>query len=66
MPEAILCKDCMQPVNKETEQYVVIDKGTDRHPEALAHVACEQKRAAQGIGFDDWLHKLRDLFDRRR
>ena len=59
MPEAVLCKDCKQSINKEVDQYVVIEKGTDRYPETLAHVACEQKRAASGIGLDEWLRKLR-------
>jgi len=60
MPEVILCKDCKQRINKETDQYVVIEKGTDKHPELLAHVACEQKRAtAGGFGIDEWLRKLR-------
>jgi hypothetical protein len=60
MPEVILCKDCKQPINKETDQYVLLEKGTDRYPEVLAHVACEQKRAtASGFGIDEWLRKLR-------
>jgi hypothetical protein len=37
----------------------VIEKGNDRYPETLAHVTCEQKRAASGIGLDEWLRKLR-------
>jgi hypothetical protein len=59
MPEIVLCKDCKQPINKEVDQYVIIEKGTDRYPEVLAHVACEQKRAAAGLGLDEWLRKLR-------
>lgn len=66
MPEAVLCRDCRQPVIKDTEQYVVIEKGTDRYPETLAHVACEQKRAGHGIGFEEWFQKLRNVFDRTR
>ena len=26
MPEVILCRHCKQPINKETDQYVVIEK----------------------------------------
>jgi hypothetical protein len=59
MPEVVLCKDCKQSINKETDQYVTIEKGTDRYPEVLAHVACEQKRTAAGLGLDEWLRKLR-------
>jgi hypothetical protein len=43
MPEVILCRYCKQSINKEADQYVVIEKGSDRRPETLAHVACEQK-----------------------
>jgi hypothetical protein len=57
MPEVILCKRCKQSINKETDQYVVLEKGTDRDPEALAHVACEQKRPAV-FGFDDWVRRF--------
>jgi hypothetical protein len=49
---------CKQVLNKDVEQYVVIDKGTDRHPEVLAHTACEQKRPST-FGIDDWLRTLR-------
>ena len=59
MPEVVLCKDCKQSINKEVDQYVILEKGTDRYPEVLAHVACEQKRAAGGLGLDEWLRKLR-------
>ena len=59
MPETILCRVCKQPINKEIDQYVIIEKGTDRYPEVLAHVACEQKRSAAGFGLDDLLKKLR-------
>ena len=52
MPEVILCKDCKQSINKEADQYVMIEKATDRYPEVLAHVACEQKRATAGLGID--------------
>jgi hypothetical protein len=45
MPGLILCRYCKQPINKETDQYVVIEKGTERHPEALAHVRCETKES---------------------
>jgi len=44
MPEVLLCRYCKHSINKESEEYVVIEKGSDRLPEALAHVACEQKR----------------------
>jgi hypothetical protein len=43
MPEVILCRYCKQSINKEADQYVVIEKGSDKRPEALAHAACEQK-----------------------
>jgi hypothetical protein len=59
MPETILCRECKQPINKEVDQYVIIEKGTDRYPEVLAHVACEQKRLGVGFGLDDLLKKLR-------
>ena len=59
MPEVVLCKDCKQSINKEVDQYVVIEKGNERYPETIAHGICEQKRAASGIGFDEWLRKLR-------
>jgi hypothetical protein len=58
MPEITLCKDCKQPINKEADQYVLIEKGTDRYPEVLAHVTCEQKHGATRAGFDEWLRKL--------
>ena len=50
MPEAVLCKDCKQSINKEVDQYVVIEKGNERYPETIAHVICEQKRASSGMG----------------
>ena len=56
-PEIILCKYCKQSINKETDQYVVIQKGTDRYPESLAHVACEQKGPA--LALDEWIRKFR-------
>jgi hypothetical protein len=59
MPEVVLCKDCKQSINKEVDQYVVIEKGNERYPETIAHVICEQKRAASEIGFNEWLRKLR-------
>jgi hypothetical protein len=59
MPEVVLCKDCKQSIKKEVDQYVVIEKENERYPETLAHVICEQKRAAPGVGFDEWLKKLR-------
>jgi hypothetical protein len=61
MPEVVLCCDCKQPINKETDGYVVIKKTTDNYPEVLAHVACEQKRASSGPRtiFDDLLKGLR-------
>jgi hypothetical protein len=52
MPEVILCKDCKQSINKEVDQYVILERGTDRYPEVLAHAACEQKRATAGLGID--------------
>jgi hypothetical protein len=27
MPEVVLCKDCKQSINKETDQYVTIREG---------------------------------------
>jgi hypothetical protein len=59
MPEVILCKDCKRSINKEVDQYVVIEKDTDRYPEVLAHVACEQKRSTAGMGLDELLRGLR-------
>jgi hypothetical protein len=41
------------------DQYIIIEKGTDRYPEVVAHATCEQKRAAAGLGLDQWLRKLR-------
>jgi len=58
MPEVVLCKYCKQPINKESDEYIVIEKGTDRLPEALAHVTCEQKRPA-AFGFDEWMRIFR-------
>jgi hypothetical protein len=60
MPEVVLCCDCNQPINKSTDDYVVIKKTTDRYPEVLAHVACEQKRATSGprMVFDDYLKRF--------
>jgi hypothetical protein len=58
MPEVILCRYCKQPINKETDAYVVIRKAADSHPEALAHVACEQKRP-QLFGFEEWTRAFR-------
>jgi hypothetical protein len=58
MPEVILCRYCKQSINKEADQDVVIEKGSDRRPETLAHAACEQKNPA-AFGLDDWLRKLR-------
>ena len=57
MPEVVLCCDCMQSINKGTDDYVVIKKATDTYPEVLAHVACEQKRATSGPRtiFDDFV-----------
>jgi hypothetical protein len=54
MPEVTLCKYCKQSINKEADQYVVIEKGSERLPESLAHVACEQKRPAS-FAFDEWV-----------
>jgi len=58
MPEVLLCKRCKQPLNKQTDEYVVIGKETDRRPEMLAHVTCEQK-GFNTFGFDDWVRKFR-------
>ena len=58
MPEVILCRHCNQIINKETDQYVVTEKVTDRHPEALVHMTCAQKRTTP-FAFDEWLRKLR-------
>ena len=60
MPEVILCRHCKQPINKETDQYVVIEKATDRQPETLAHVACEQKspKSPTAFRFDEWIRKF--------
>jgi hypothetical protein len=57
MPEVALCRHCKQPINKDTDQYVVTEKGTGRYPEMLAHVACEQ-RTPTAFGFDEWLRRL--------
>jgi hypothetical protein len=38
MPEIILCRYCKQPINKETDGYVLVRNGTQRYPEELAHV----------------------------
>ena len=59
MPEVILCRHCKQPINKETDQYV-IEKATDRQPETLAHVACEQKspKSPTAFRFDEWIRKF--------
>lgn len=48
MPEVVLCYECKQPINKTTDDYVVVKKPTDTYPEVLVHVACEQKRATRG------------------
>jgi hypothetical protein len=40
MPEVILCRYCKQSINKEADQDVVIEKGSDRRPETLAHAVC--------------------------
>jgi hypothetical protein len=58
MPEVILCKHCRQPINKETDQYVVVEKATDRYPEALVHVACEQSRS-RAFGLEEWARMFR-------
>jgi hypothetical protein len=58
MPEIILCKHCRQPIDKEADQYVIIEKGSDRLPESLAHVPCEQKRPT-GFGFEEWIRTFR-------
>ncbi len=46
MPEVILCIHCRQPINKETDQYVVVEKATDRYlkrwPMLLANKAVHE------------------------
>jgi hypothetical protein len=61
MPEVVLCCCCKRPINKVTDDYVVVEKATDRYPEVLAHAACEQKRATSGPGaiIDDFLKSFR-------
>ena len=58
MPEVTLCRYCKQSVNKDTDQYVVIEKGSDRVPESLAHVVCEQKRP-HVFGLEEWMRIFR-------
>jgi hypothetical protein len=58
MPEVILCRHCKQPINKETDEFVVIAKGAERYPEALAHVACEHKRP-HAFGLEEWARMFR-------
>lgn len=59
MPKRCFAKTASNRSIKDVDEYVVIEKGNDRYLETLAHVACEQKRAASGSGLDDWLRKLR-------
>lgn len=58
MPEVLLCRYCKQPLNKEVDQYVILMKQTDRYPEVLAHMACEQKRPGR-YGFEEWMRSFR-------
>jgi hypothetical protein len=58
VPEVILCRYCKQPLNKETDAYVVVRHAAERFPEVLAHVDCEQKRATS-YGTEEWLRLLR-------
>ena len=58
MPEVVICKYCRQSVNKENDLYVILRKGTDRYPEALAHLACEQKRPT-AFSFEEWVRMFR-------
>ncbi len=58
MPKVSLCKYCKQPLNKEADPYVIIEKGTNRYPEMLAHVACEQKKPT-AYGFEEWMRGFR-------
>lgn len=58
MPEVLLCKYCKQLLNKETDEYVIAAKETERYPEVLAHVACEQKRPGT-YGFEEWMRGFR-------
>src|SRR5271154_5492907 len=51
-PEGILCRYCKQPIDKATDPYVLVRKATERHPEELAHVTCEQKRPTLPFDFD--------------
>jgi hypothetical protein len=63
MPEVILCKYCKQSINKEADQFVVVDRGTDRNPEVLAHVVCEQRRPTS-LGINELVRLLRWRFIR--
>ena len=58
MPEVTVCRYCKQSINKDTDQYVVIEKGSDRLPESLAHLACEQKRP-RVFGLEEWMRIFR-------
>jgi hypothetical protein len=58
MPEIILCRYCKQPINKETDGYVLVRNGTQRYPEELAHVPCEQKRPTS-FGLEEWTRMFR-------
>jgi hypothetical protein len=58
MPEVILCRQCRQPINKETDQFVVIAKETGRLPQELVHVACEQRRS-HTFGLEEWTRLFR-------
>jgi len=58
MPEVRLCKYCKQLLNKETDEYVILARETQRYPEILAHIACEQKRLG-AYGFEEWLRGFR-------
>jgi hypothetical protein len=58
MPEAVLCRYCKQSINKENDHYVILRKATDRFPEDLAHVGCEQKRPTV-FGLEEWARMFR-------
>jgi hypothetical protein len=58
MPEVILCQYCKLPISKDSDDYVLVRKATDRFPEELAHVACEQK-PRMPFTLEEWMKVLR-------
>jgi len=60
MPEVVLCCHCRKPINKTTDEYVLIRKETHRYTEVLAHATCEQKRVGSGLGlnFEDFINRF--------